>query len=134
MIGFDFDEDLDALQRAQDEGIEVPILKPGTQDVMLTIRVCGPDSAQAGRALERDAEERLAAPTPPTREESADRSARLLARHCMSWDAKTTGGEPVPFTEDAAFEALRRFPVLRVAVDRVAGSRDLFAARVRAGQ
>lgn len=128
----DFDLDcLDELQAAQEEGIEVPILKPGTQDVLLTIRVAGPDSAQQARAMERAQEEAIArgAQTPMTRVESAAENALFLARCCMAWTAKDRAGASIPFTEANVVAMLGRYKLIRASIDAAAGSRARFIKR-----
>ena len=122
---------LDELQQNQDEGANVPILVPGSETPLMHIRVSGPDSKQQARAIERDAEEMAArgAVNPLTRQEAAERGTRLLARCCMDWDAKDSGGQPIPFTEDAVYELLNRYRVVREQVDAAAYNRARFIKR-----
>jgi hypothetical protein len=122
---------LDDLQQNQDEGANIPILVPGSETPLMHIRVSGPDSKQQARAFERDAEELAArgSVTPLTRQEGAERGTRLLARCCMGWDAKTPNGEDIPFTEDAIFELLNRYKVIREQVDAAAYNRSRFIKR-----
>lgn len=130
MVDFGLDA-FDDLQKAQDEGIEVLVLKPGTEDVLMRIRVCGPDSKQQARATEKDAEELAArgAVNPLTRQETYDRGTRFLARCCMGWDAKNRNGEEVLFSEDAAFELLSRYKPIREQVDVAVSNRSRFIKR-----
>lgn len=128
----DFDLDcLDELQAAQDQGLEVPILKPGTQDVLFTIRVAGPDSAQQARAMERAQEEAIArgAQTPLTREENEAANVLYLARCCMAWTAKDKAGANIPFTEGNVVAMLGRYKLVRSTVDAAAANRVRFIKR-----
>lgn len=123
---------LDDLQRSQEEGIDVPIYAPGNpESVLLTIKVVGPDSTQQARATERSNEELAArgALTPLTREENAESAYRFLARCCKGWTAKSKDGVDVPFSEDAAIEMFRRYPLIKQAVDQAAGTRARFIRR-----
>lgn len=128
------DLDLDCLDEnlaIQNEGIDVPVFKPGTQDVLFTVGVMGPDSDQQRRAQERGAEEAVArgSISPPTREEQDEISARYLARCCFRWTLKDRSGNPVPFSEATAFDLIKKHPVIRQAVDLAAGNRARFTKR-----
>ena len=127
-----FDLDcLDELQATQDEGIDVPIHRPGTQEVLFTIRIAGPDSAQQARAMERAQEEMVArgAQTPLTREETEAANILYLARCCMAWTAKDKAGVDVPFTEPNLIALLGRYRLVRATVDAAAASRSRFIKR-----
>lgn len=119
----------DALQRAQEEGVEVPIYKPGTTEALFTIRVAGPDSERFEAAEQRAIEERVAAQGPLSRSEEIEAGARFLARISMGWTLKDRGGKPVKFTEEAATKLFREYKAIRKTVDGVAANRNRFTPR-----
>lgn len=124
--------DLDAFdewQRAQEEGIDVPIYKPGATEVLFTIRVAGPDSDRFEAAEQRAIEERVAAQGPLSRTEEIEAGARFLARISMAWTLKDRAGKAVKFTEDAATKLFREYKPIRKAVDAVAANRNRFTPR-----
>ncbi|UYW34478.1 hypothetical protein [Methylorubrum extorquens] len=124
--------DLDAFddwQKAQEEGVEVPIYKPGTRDVLFAIRVAGPDSERFEAAEQRAIEERVAAQGPLSRNEEVEAGARFLARISIAWTLKDRSGKPVKFTEEAATKLFREYKMIRKAVDGVAGNRNRFTPR-----
>ena len=125
--------DLDAFddwQKAQEEGIDVPIYRPGSAtDVLFTIRVAGPDSERFEAAEQRSIEERVAAQGPLSRGEEIEAGARFLARISMAWTLKDRAGKPVKFTEEAATKLFREYKPIRKAVDSVAANRNRFTPR-----
>lgn len=123
--------ELDELRTAQEEGVLIPILMPGTQQTLLNVRVTGPDSEAHRRAIERGSEEYTArgALTPLTPAEQKTASCRFLARVCTGWDAKDSQGQVIPFTEDAAAELFERYPLIREQVDNAAANRARFTKR-----
>ncbi|MGY2048913.1 hypothetical protein [Methylobacterium sp. JK268] len=125
MIDFGLDA-YDDLQAAQEAGIDVPVFRPGTDEVMFTIRVHGPDSAQQRRAVERGQEESAARgeQLPLTRDEITAQSCLFLARCCSGWTHPS-----VSFTEEAAAEMFRRYGAIRQAVDAAAAARSRFIRR-----
>lgn len=123
----------DAWQTAQEEGVEVPIYKPGTTEVLFSIRVAGPDSERFEAAEQRSIEERVAAQGPLSRSEEIEAGARFLARICMAWTLTDRAGKPVKFAEDAACKLFREYKPIRKAVDSVAANRNRFTPRSPAG-
>ncbi|GJE00544.1 hypothetical protein [Methylobacterium isbiliense] len=122
----------DDLQRSQDDGVDVPVYNPGSDAVLFTIRVHGPDSAQQDRARERQAEESAlrGQQMPLTRDEILQQDLVFLARCCSAWTARDpASGAAIPFTEEAAVELFRRYRPIRAAVDGAAANRARFIRR-----
>lgn len=120
---------LDDNLTAQEEGLDVHVVKPGTQDRLLTIRVSGPDSKQQKRVVERSSEEALArgSVNPLTSSEQEDNLCKFVARCCISWSF--ADGRDIEFNEDNVAELFRRYPMIRKQVDQAAGDRNRFIKR-----
>ena len=125
MIDFGL-SDYDDLQASQEAGIDLPVFRPGTEEVMFTIRVHGTDSAQVRRANERANEESVARgeQMPLSRDEILAQSCLFLARCCSGWTHPS-----VEFTEENAAEMFRRYTPIRVAVDQTVSARARFIKR-----
>lgn len=130
MIDFNL-PDYDNWLRTQEEGIQVPIYRPGTEEVLMNISVAGPDSEQQRRATERITEENIARgrQTPMTSQEQREQGWRFLAMCCKGWDAKDSQGNPIPFTEDNAFQLFSRYAPIREQVDAASANRLRFIKR-----
>src|SRR5690606_31293270 len=116
----------DGLAEAQEEGIEVAILHPGTgEDLGIVIRVAGPDSARQRQAREQQVDRRLRkrSAKPLSAGELADAARRTLAAAVIGWNRVVIDGKEIPFSTEAAVALFQRFPWIQEQVDQAAGSR-----------
>jgi len=118
----------DAMQQAQEAGLDIEIRDPNGKKVGFTIRVAGPDSTRQRKAIERMAADRLAAedPTPLTPAELYDRQTRGLAIATLSWTPFKLDGGVYEMTEENAYKLYRRFAFIRDQVSDRAGRRSAF--------
>lgn len=118
----------DALQAAQEAGIDVEIRGPDNKKLGFSIRIAGPDSTRQRRAIEKMAAERLASddPTPLTAAELYDRQTRGLASSTISWTPFKLDGGIYELTEESAYALYVRLPFIRDQVAERAGRRSAF--------
>lgn len=118
----------DALQEAQEAGIDVEIKDPSGKKLGFTIRIAGPDSIRQRKAIEKLAAERLSSddPTPLSPGELFDRQTRGLAGATISWTAFKLDGGIYELTETNAYALYTRFPFIRDQVAEKAGRRSAF--------
>jgi hypothetical protein len=127
VAGFDLSQ-YDALQEAQEAGVEIEIRDPNGKKLGITIRVAGPDSARQRKAIEKMAADRLASddPTPLSPAELFDRQTRGLAFATLSWNQFKLDGGIYELSEDSAYKLYSRFPFIRDQVAEKAGRRSAF--------
>jgi hypothetical protein len=118
----------DALQEAQEAGVEIEVRDPNGKKMGITIKVAGPDSSRQRKAIEKMAAERLASddPTPLGPQELFDRQTRGLAIATLSWSEFKLDGGVYALTEDSAYKLYNRFPFIRDQVAERAGRRSAF--------
>ena len=132
--GFDLSS-YDALQEAQEAGVEIEIRDPNGKKLGITIKVAGPDSTRQRKAIEKMAAERLASddPTPLGPQELFDRQTRGLAFATLSWNEFKLDGSIYALTEDSAYKLYSRFPFIRDQVAEKAGRRSAFFGPLSTG-
>jgi hypothetical protein len=120
----------DAMQTAQEDGLDINIKDPNGKPMGLTIKIAGPDSSRQRRALERMAAERLAQedPAPLSPAELYERQTRGLAIATISWTPFKLDGKILQYSEEAAYDLYNRFPFIRDQVADRAGRRSAFFA------
>jgi len=120
----------DAMQVAQEEGLDVEIRGPDGKKLGFSIKIAGPDSVRQRQAIEKMASERLEAndPTPLSAAELFDRQTRGLAIATISWSEFKLDGEVYKLTEENAYKLYTRFPFIRDQVADRAGRRSAFFA------
>lgn len=118
----------DALQEAQEAGIDIEVKDPTGKKLGFVIKIAGPDSLRQRKAIEKLAAERLATddPTPLAPAELLDRQTRGLAAATISWTAFKLDGGTYELTEDNAYKLYMRFPFIRDQVAEKAGRRSAF--------
>ena len=118
----------DALQAAQEAGLDVEIRGPDNKKLGFTIRIAGPDSVRQRRAIEKMAAERLASddPTPLSPAELFDRQTRGLAIATISWTPFKLDGTVYELNEENAYKLYTRFAFIRDQVAERAGRRSAF--------
>lgn len=118
----------DAMQDAQEAGIDVEIRTPDNKKMGLSIKIAGPDSLRQRRAIEKMAAQRMAEddPAPLSPQELYDRQTRGLAGATISWTSFNLDGNPYELTEDNAYKLYTRFPFIRDQVADKAGRRSAF--------
>jgi len=120
----------DAMQQAQEAGLDIEIRDPNGKKLGFTIRIAGPDSVRQRKAIEKMAAERLASddPTPLTPAELYDRQTRGLAVATISWTPFKLDGGLYELSEDNAYKLYNRFAFIRDQVSERAGRRSAFFA------
>src|SRR3982750_2529974 len=105
----------DAMQAAQEAGLDVEIRDPSGKKLGFSIRIAGPDSERQRRAIEKMAAERLASddPTPMAPAELYERQTRGFAIATISWTPFKLDGDVFPFSEENAYILYNRFPFIR---------------------
>lgn len=119
--GFDLSQ-FDDVQAAQNEGITLQIVHPGTgEDLGVTFVVAGPDSDAARAADRRMTNRRLKGrkTSQLTAEELQEETLRKLAACVLSWDGMVDKGVPLDLTVKNAIMVFERAPWL---VEQVAGA------------
>jgi len=118
----------DAMQAAQEAGLDVDVKDPTGKKIGFTIKVAGPDSARQRKAIEKLAAERMASddPTPLTAQELYDRQTKGLASSTISWSPFKVDGALLECTEENAYAIYNRFPFIRDQVAERAGRRSAF--------
>jgi len=118
----------DQMQKAQEEGIDVPIRGPDGKDLGFSIKIAGPDSERQRRAIDTIRDERLQSmdPTPLTAEQIGHQNIRGIALATISWTPFKLDGMEPPCTENQAIALYKRFPFIREQVEAKAGSRASF--------
>lgn len=109
--------------KAQDEGIEVTILHPKTEEPLgITIRVAGVDSDRAKRARREILDRRIRKRKRSfTAKEIEDDELQQLAAQTISWTGVVIDGKEIELTPDSAAALYRRFPFIKRQVDVEAG-------------
>jgi hypothetical protein len=120
----------DAMQTAQEAGLDIEIRGPDNKKIGFTIRIAGPDSLRQRKAIERMAAERMASddPTPLGPQELYDRQTRGLAGATISWTPFKLDGAMYELSEENAYKLYNRFPFIRDQVAERAGRRSAFFA------
>jgi len=121
--------ELDAMQTAMENGIEVPILDPtGKKSMGFSIRIAGPDSKLQKQIQRELTDERLNSddPSPLKAQDIEDRKLRSLARLTLGWGEFKLDGGIYPFNEANAFSLYTRFPFISDQVEAKAGRRAAF--------
>jgi hypothetical protein len=118
----------DAMQAAQEAGLDVEIRGPDNKKIGFTIRIAGPDSSRQRKAIEKLAAERMASddPTPLGPQDLYDRQTRGLAGATISWTPFQLDGAVYELTEENAYKLYTRFPFIRDQVAERAGRRSAF--------
>jgi len=126
--GFDLSS-FDGLQTAQEDGIPVEIVHPGTGELVgVTVVVAGPDSTHAKKADRALINRRLKMQKTKslTAEELQAESLRKLAACVLSWDGMVDGGKPLECVTENVLLAFERAPWLAEQVAEAAGNRAAF--------
>src|SRR5262245_41152977 len=125
----------DAMQTAQEAGLDVEIKGTDNKKLGFTIRVAGPDSTRQRKAIEKMAQERMDAddPTPLTPQELYDRQTRALAVSTISWTPFKLDGAIYELSEENAYKLYNRFPFIRDQVAERAGRRSAFFGSSNSG-
>lgn len=118
----------DAMQTAQEAGLEVEIRDPNGKKAGFSIKIAGPDSTRQRKAIEKLAAERMASDdfTPLSPQELYDRQTRGLASATISWTPFKLDGEVCDLTEENAYKLYTRYPFIRDQVAERAGRRSAF--------
>ena len=118
----------DAVQKKQDEGIDVEINDPGGRPTGIVIKVSGPDSERQRKAVQKLQDERLESDDvkPLNSEQIAHRQLRGLAMSVMSWNKFKIDGEVLSYSEANAVKLFNRYPWIREQVEAKAGRRQAF--------
>lgn len=131
---FDLGQFADGLAKAQEDGIDVPILNPENgQPIGLTWRVAGPDSARQRAAMREryDARVKMKAGTKLSEDELLIESIRYLAASSVSWEwapGVTWNGEALEFSRENA-EMVLKHGFIRRQVDAAAANEAGFIKR-----
>lgn len=117
------------LTKAQDDGIDVDILHPGTGEPLdMTIRVAGPDSARQRNARTRISNERLrtAGNKKLTIVDYEAMSLKVAVASIITWSGIIENGQTIEFSADAATDLLTRYPFILEQVNTAIGDRAGF--------
>jgi hypothetical protein len=127
-VGLDDLSRFDAMQDAQEAGLDVDIRGPDNKKLGFSIKISGPDSLRQRRVIEKIAAERMNSddPTPLTPQELFDRQTRGLAGATISWTPFNLDGEKYVCSEENAYKLYNRFPFIRDQVAERAGRRSAF--------
>ena len=119
----------DGLQAAQDEGVEVEILHPGTFEPLgVTIVVAGPDSTHA-RDFDRTVINRRLKgrkTKPLDAGEVQDAALKKLAACTLSWTGVVDGGKVLECNRENALLVYNRLPFIADQVGEAASDYELF--------
>ena len=119
----------DGLQAAQDEGVQVEILHPGTFEPLgVTIIVAGPDSTHA-RDFDRTVINRRLKgrkTKPLDAGEVQDAASKKLAACTLSWTGVIDGGKVLECNRENALLVYNRLPFIAEQVAEAAGDRAVF--------
>lgn len=119
----------DGLSKAQEDGIDVPILHPTTgEEIGIVIRVCGPDSERQRKAVQKQVDDRLRrrSAKPMTGAEVTEAGVRTVVACVLGWNHVVLDGRDVPFSVDNAVSLFQRFPWIFEQVNMAAGDRASF--------
>ncbi len=118
----------DAMQDAQEAGLDVDIRGPDGKKLGFTIKIAGPDSMRQRKAIEKMAAERMASedPAPLGPQELFDRQTHGLAASTISWSPFKLDGDVYECTEENAYKLYTRFPFIRDQIADKAGRRSAF--------
>jgi len=117
------------LTKAQEEGIDVPILHPKTGDEMgIVVRVAGPDSARQRKARAAVNNERLSKQRnkKPTVADLESDAIKVTAASVISWKGIEENGKAVDYSTEAAEDIFKRHPWLYEQVASAVGDRAVF--------
>lgn len=122
---------------ASNKGAEIELKHPVTKEPMgAFITVLGRDSDTFRQLIRRKvnaenarralAERRGKTADPKTVEEAEAEGIDLLVACTTGWRGLTSGGHPLPFTEDAARDLYTKSPEIRRQIDEAIGDLELF--------
>jgi len=110
---------------AHDAGAEVRIRDQYGKETDVHIRVVGMDSV-IWRGIVRDQERRAMSAAASGLDAPAEDVAEVLARATLDWRGLESGGEPLAYSEEAAYELYTNAPYIADQVDRFIGQRSNF--------
>ncbi len=119
----------DGLQAAQDEGVPVEILHPGTFEPLgMTITVAGPDSIHAKNFDRTVINRRLKGRKTKALDagEVQEAAVKKLAACTLSWTGVVDGGKVLECTRENALLVYNRLPFIAEQVAEAAGDRAVF--------
>lgn len=123
---------LDALKSNQDDGVELKIKHPVSQEpIGLTLRVAGYESDAVKKVQRRQTNERLKMQRKKVTAEEIERSGReVVVAAVMSWQGDADfelDGAPLPeFSKEAVEAIVRRFPFIGTQIDDFASDQSNF--------
>ncbi len=119
----------DGLQAAQDEGVPVEILHPGTFEPLgMTITIAGPDSIHAKNFDRTVINRRLKGRKTKALDagEVQEAAVKKLAACTLSWTGVVDGGKVLECNRENALLVYNRLPFIAEQVAEAAGERAVF--------
>lgn len=117
------------LPQAQEDGIDVAILHPGTgEDLGITVRVAGPDSERQKKARNAITNERLQKSRNKrlTASELEADAIKITAASIIEWSGMIENGKPVELTRENATAIITKYPFIYDQLTAAIGDRSGF--------